>query len=63
LLIHDETQNETSISVDYAQRTHNISITGTTVVPEFPLPLLIAVSSMAAIILAARLGLTRHKIK
>jgi hypothetical protein len=63
LLIHDETQNETSISVSYPRSLHEISVTGATVVPEFPLPILLVVSSLAAIIVATRLGRAKHTVK
>lgn len=55
--IKNDTSAETSIKIDYSHSVHTITITGTNVVPEFPIP---AIGLIAALLsITATIGRTR----
>lgn len=61
-IIHDETTGETRIRLDYGHSIHKVTVSGTAVVPEFPVPLVGAVAAVigaVAIMGRIRLGRTQ----
>jgi hypothetical protein len=54
-IMEDENTNETLLQLSYSHSEHQVVITGTQVIPEFPLPLLMVIPTIAAIIAISRL--------
>ena len=56
----DNTTGDTTVTLHYHHSTHDVTVSGTQVVPEFPLP---AVAGIAAIVgVVAILGRTRFRV-
>ena len=54
IMIQDETTGKVLLTISYEQGAHDIEVQGTTVVPEYPLAILVVVVAMAAVLVGSR---------